>query len=352
MSKHTDGHNDGHSGGQSEERKPMTGQCWVVTTGTPGTQNQGLGLAEAIGRHVPLDIHVKQIIIEKPWTWLPGGLWPNPLNRLSQLGHLLRPPFPDLWIAAGRRTVPLTIAIGRQLENIFTVQTQDPRAPEGLFDAIIAPTHDRCDGANVCKIEGAPTRVTKDEIIVQAREIAHRFGDLPKPIAVVMIGGPTKTLRLGSKETTRLIEQLQGLRKDGVGLIISNSRRTPDASWHAFKAAFNNDHGVAFIDAMESTYDQGAYPGVLGLADFILVSEDSVNMTCEAVATGMPVYTVPLSGNAGKLSKFHKNLQNRGISRVFEGSLDRWDYEPLDETDRAAQFILQKWQEKAPEFGF
>jgi mitochondrial fission protein ELM1 len=43
------------------------------------------------------------------------------------------------------------------------------------------------------------------------------------------------------------------------------------------------------------------------MADYIIVTEDSVSMTSEALATGKPVYIATLEGGAQKrLNLFHK----------------------------------------------
>ncbi|MDQ3123984.1 MAG: mitochondrial fission ELM1 family protein [Pseudomonadota bacterium] len=38
----------------------------------------------------------------------------------------------------------------------------------------------------------------------------------------------------------------------------------------------------------------------------------------------------------------HDDLRERGAARPFEGTLERWSYEPLAETDRAARAVLER----------
>ncbi len=82
------------------------------------------------------------------------------------------------------------------------------------------------------------------------------------------------------------------------------------------------------------------YFAMLGSADHIFVTADSVNMATEAAATGKPVHILAVDGAAGKLDGFHRSLQRRGCARPFAGKLESWNYPPLVETDRLALAIL------------
>ena len=81
---------------------------------------------------------------------------------------------------------------------------------------------------------------------------------------------------------------------------------------------------------------ENPYPGILGLADAVLVTQDSVNMTSEAASTGKPVYVFALNRVSAKLRAFHASLEARGAARRFEGEIETWDYPPLAEADRVA----------------
>jgi mitochondrial fission protein ELM1 len=84
------------------------------------------------------------------------------------------------------------------------------------------------------------------------------------------------------------------------------------------------------------------YPGLLGHADAVLVTQDSVNMASEAATTGLPVHVFPLGGVARKIARFHESLERRGASRRFAGTIDHWSYPPLAEADRIAGELLAR----------
>ena len=41
-----------------------------------------------------------------------------------------------------------------------------------------------------------------------------------------------------------------------------------------------------------------------------------------------------------KFARLHADLEAKGATRAFDGSLDAWTYAPLAETDRAARAVL------------
>lgn len=318
-------------------------RCWVVSNGRPGTQNQALGLAVAIRRHLPMSIQIKQIQFRAPWAWLPNHLRPDPFTKLSRDGHLLRAPYPDVWIAAGRETVPLSQALKRHSPTSYVIQTQNPRAPLEDFDIVVPPEHDHLKGDNVLPVIGAPTTVTQQKIAHSHEVNAHWFEGLARQKLAVLIGGSNKYLDLSVRVERRIIRQLINLCEEGYSLIITTSRRT-DPEFAAQLREHLSGYKVQIFDSRDvSNLEFNPYPGLLGAADAILVTEDSVNMIGEAVLTGKPVYTLKLDGSPGKFRHYLKRLNKMGMIRRFSGAIETWSYEPLDETARVAKIIANRY---------
>ena len=86
------------------------------------------------------------------------------------------------------------------------------------------------------------------------------------------------------------------------------------------------------------------YFAFLHFADHVLVTEDSANMAAEAASTGKPVHILPMVAlkPAGKFARLHADLRERGAARPFDGTLEGWTYEPLNETERAARAVLDR----------
>jgi mitochondrial fission protein ELM1 len=83
------------------------------------------------------------------------------------------------------------------------------------------------------------------------------------------------------------------------------------------------------------------YPGLLGWADAIVVTPDSVNMLSEAAAVGVPVHTLATAPLPDKLARFHAALRERGSLHDLEARTASVAT-PLRETAQVAA-RLKEW---------
>lgn len=320
---------------ETATRPRPNGTCWVVTDGKAGVEGQCVGLAEALG-YAP---EVKRIQMRRPWRWMPPLAIHRPLARLCPAGARLAAPWPDVLIASGRRTVALSIAVRRASGGrVFTVQIQKPGVDPARFDAVVTPRHDRLRGANVIETVGSLNRVTPARLAAAARRFGPALTDLPRPLVAVMLGGNSKAYRMSAARMTRLGARLAELaRRDGAGLLVTPSRRTPPRTVEIVRRAL---HGLP-----ARTWDgqgENPYLAYLALADALVVTADSVNMVSEAATTGKPVFVVDLDGGSAKFARFHRALAEAGITRPFAGRLETWTYPPLNDTERAAAAIRRR----------
>lgn len=319
----------------------MDKTCWVITDGRTGIENQAKGLAEAVG----LATQVKRVHPRKPWSWLPSLIWPpitrrwNPLSLMSAPEEGIAPPWPDLLIATGRQSIPYSLIIRRLSEGkTLTVQTQHPRIPSHCFDLVVPPYHDLLAGPNVEPIIGAPHCVTPEKLSAAAKEFAPFLAHLPRPLVAVLIGGESKAYRFSPERMETLCEDLAALtRIQGAGLAITTSRRTGEKLEKILAQGLD---GLPIF--LWDGRGPNPYLGMLGLADHILVTVDSVNMATEAAATGKPIYTLPLPGGSTKFRRFHRDMEEYGATRPFNGRLDTWSYRPLNEMTRIASLIRKR----------
>ncbi len=79
---------------------------------------------------------------------------------------------------------------------------------------------------------------------------------------------------------------------------------------------------------------------MLGLADAVIVTADSVSMVSEAAATGKPVHVVPLDGRLAPSSPASIARWRRpGSPGRFAATIERWSYAPPDDSARAGAAI-------------
>ncbi|MDA8128321.1 MAG: mitochondrial fission ELM1 family protein [Betaproteobacteria bacterium] len=306
--------------------------CWVLTVGIPGMDNQSIGLAHALG----LEVVQKRIEPVAPWKHLPPQLWLAPLRFLGPNSDAFEPPWPDVVIGTGRLTVAVALAIKRASGGrTFNIRIQDPHAAYDEFDAIVTPRHDRCDRPNVIATLGGLHTITPDRIREAGARFAEKFAYLPHPRVAVLVGGTNKCYRLTPEIGRTLGRQLAALSQStGAGILLTPSRRTGADVEAALRDALADSPAYIWDGAGENPYL--AY---LALADYIVVTADSVNMVSEAAATGKPVFVVELEGGSRKFRLFHEAMRAGGYTRPFTGKLESWSYPPLDDLGSVAREI-------------
>lgn len=317
---------------------------WIATDGRAGIEAQALGLAEAIARRAPISLTTKRVRLRTPWRWAPPEWLPLARQALTVDSDLIDPPWPDIFIGCGRASVPFAMGMRTWSEGkTFVVQLQDPRVNPREFDVVIPPLHDDLEGQNVLPIVGACNRITAERLDSAVSEYkSANLEDLPSPRFAVLIGGKSKRQDISPARARAISDSLAAVQRETGGTLLTTlSRRTSDAARMQFRT-WLAPHSAVFYE------NEGAnpYPAILGVADHIFVTSDSVNMATEAAATGKPVHILSVDGQLGKLTKFHQSLARRGCARPFNGKLETWSYPPLLETDRAAAAVLTAWAAK------
>ena len=296
---------------------------WVVSDGRRGIENQALGLAEAVVARLGTPCRIERVVVNK--------------EGLVALPAASRP---DLWIGCGRAAIGLARKHRMIFPGAYFVYVQDPRTRHDLFDLIIAPDHDRLVRKNAVSMIGSPNRISRSKLDEGRTQFAAQIEALPGPRAAILIGGASKRYKVTPKIVHYLEARLQDLLDQGVSLMVTVSRRTPDEVRERLSARFSGRDRVWFFDGE----GENPYFAFLAAADWIFVTEESTNMLLEAGATGTPVYVLPMAGDPGKFARLHAALEGRDIIRPYLGRLDRWTYQPLDETGRMADRLLQAWK--------
>jgi mitochondrial fission protein ELM1 len=313
-------------------------KAWWITTGEAGFRTQARGLAEAVA---PGALE-KTIGLKAPWSLAPPQLWPLTLMGLDRSKDVLTPPWPDLVISCGRRAAKAAIAVKRASGGrTLAVHIQNPLAQLREFDLVIAMRHDGIDGPNVMQIDTALHDVTPAALTGAAEAWRERFSHLPRPLTGVLLGGSTRRHPFGGDQARDLAARLNVARQGG-GLAITPSRRTPEAVKEALREAFIDDPGVYLWD------EQGdnPYRGILALSDRLTATGDSVSMVSEAVASGHPTAVFDLGGGA-RHARFIQNLVDRKlISRLGEGEFPPPADEGINATPAAIEAVRRLLAER------
>lgn len=302
--------------------------CWGITDGSAGMVSQVRALAALLGA----EVEMKVITLPKPYVWLPNCFYTSSFAK--QIAALLlqrkvRGAAPDMVISCGRKAAAAAMALKLIMPKTKFICLQDPRVASHHFDLVIAMRHDAIEGPNVIKIRYALHDITPQKLAQAKAQFAPFFAHHVTPRVVVLLGGSTNKYTLTTRSMGNIISQMERLLEQNTcSLLITPSRRTGTENIKRLDYRFRGNDKVYIYDGQS----ENPYLGLLSLADFIVVTNDSVNMMSEAAATGKPLYILPLPGHKNtKPARFAEALLADGLARTLEGRLESWSYAPPQE---------------------
>lgn len=307
---------------------------WTLADGRAGNQRQALALAGALGhgasRHWTLEARA-------PWRWVAPRAWPfAPQAFGPDFAHALRAP-PRFAIGCGRRAALATRLLRERGSKV--VQILDPRIDPRHWDLVVAPEHDGLRGDNVVTLLGSLHPVD-DLWLMQGRDDFPLLAQLPRPRVALLIGGPSPHWSLDDSAFASTLNAIAAsVHAQGGSLLATASRRTPDAWRNALRTSVAHGPGACWIDGSDGA---NPYPGLLGWADRIVATADSVNMLSEACATFAPVFALGRERLDGRPRGFLERLRELDRVRDADGELEPFAVEPLRETARVAAIVRER----------
>jgi mitochondrial fission protein ELM1 len=284
---------------------------WLLLGPRLGDNNQALALGEALG----ISFAIKRLdynILQRFSLRLPAIL--AALKR--EYRAALCPPWPELVVAVGRRSVPVARWIKRRSGGrTKIVRIGHPRNQAHLFDlSIITRQYPMPDGGAVLLLPVTMSRFGPPPP-PNAKEQAW-IDALPRPIRLVAVGGPTKYWQLTEAPIVRALET-----QDSGSVIVLPSRRTPADLVESLREIAASSPHVQLVGG-----DFPSYSALLGEADEVFVSGDSISMLSEAIQAGKPTAIIPLELDRLGRDKLGatppltgKNTRRRDLRRF-------WDY--------------------------
>ena len=280
----------------------MTGdhpRIWVLLGPRVGDNNQLLALAEALG----LPFETRLLSYNSLHKLSARFLGSNLLSLDRESRRRLQPPWPDLTIGIGQRSVP----IARWLRNQSAGRTKlvrlgNPRIGPEHFDLVITtPQYPVPEATNVVTLPLAMSRTSAPlEPEVDEQTL---LDSLPRPHLLLALGGWTRFWRMDGDRVGEAARVLRDRATDAGGsIVVATSQRTEKHVLDAVAKAIDKDPNTRVVT------DRPRFRILLDDADEIHVTADSVSMLSEAIASGKPVGMIPIdvSPNFGGLigSKF------------------------------------------------
>ena len=320
-------------------------EIWILADNRPGTFSQSIGLAEEIG------IPYKIITISYSFfSLLPNFLLSDSLlrvpaelrNKIAALGYL-----PKIIISAGRRSAPIALNLKSQSQNqTKIIQIMNPNLDFAKFDFVILPKHDEVDEAkfsNLITTIGALTRIDEKRLVSEVEKFPE-LRKINKPKIALMVGGNSKKTEFSVEDATDLAKTAGKIAKNmNATLLVLTSRRTGNDLKQALQKNLNCD--LEFFD-WDKINNANPYLAIVNIADYFIVTGDSVSMISECASTGKPIYIF----DQGKIStdkhrRFHQNLFSDNCAKKFTNDLNNLENfvpKKLQETKRVASIIKNK----------
>ncbi|WP_164919451.1 ELM1/GtrOC1 family putative glycosyltransferase [Hansschlegelia zhihuaiae] len=340
---------------------------WLLTDDRPGNRTQVLGAARALG----LPSIEKALCFRTPESRWFGrrGASLDTLDDRSR--EQIAPPFPDLVIAAGRRSVPVVSWIKQASRGRAKAVLLGRKTPDGVADLTVRLSYFRqVPDPKLLEIDLPLTQVDRERLDEIAKNEPDPLAGLQRPRTAFLVGGPTGQHDLTAEFAGRMAQETAAAAAEtGGGLAIVTSPRTPTDAVAAIRAAA----GEARLFEWSPDRSKNPYLAILANADLLVVTGESESMLAEAIQAQRPLTIYPLheppmrpislarawiartairGGLFAPLCRkimsdglvtprrefaaFHRMIEERGWGRVFDGRLNRKSPAPHDERERLA----------------
>lgn len=229
----------------------------------------------------------------------------------------IAPPWPKLVITAGRRTIPIARYIKKKSPSTIIVYLMWSKAARE-FDLIAVPNHDDVKAADNIITTIAPLHAVTPETLAAAKEAwLPKFNQLPRPWVAVTIGGNTKQRKYRAADWRELITRAKELAPTGT-LMVTTSRRTPKEALDVITPLLAA--GAHILHRWDRDKDN-PYLGMLGCADAVITTGDSLSMCTEACVSGKPVYVfAPEHVIPKKHARLHQSLYDQLLAKPLDST--------------------------------
>ncbi len=317
----------------------------VLSDGKAGHLKQSLAVVEALRHHHPaLTSEVLEVryrhrlgrLCALLWSWwVPAGI-----GAAGCLRRVLTPAtakallcrYADVIVSCGSSTVPVNLLWARENRAKSVVIMNPAPVPVRRFDLVIAPRHDRLpQRPNVVQVPGALTGAMAEDRLRAAAQRLEAHPNFrrepaafsPQPAVAVLIGGDTAQYELTPAFADALIKQVTAVCDELRAVcLVTTSRRTPPAVERLLAERLSQDPRCRLLLIASHDAVDGMLEGMLGTAEVVVVTGESVSMVSEACASGRRVIVVepPLrqasAQSATKHQRFLDHLIREGYIRV------------------------------------
>jgi mitochondrial fission protein ELM1 len=150
---------------------------------------------------------------------------------------------------------------------------------------------------------------------VEVKQLQAKLGEGVWPKMAVFLGGATRGYNLTISDMEKLCSTLKRTSPRAGDYMITTSRRTSAHMERFLKSTLSQHPACRLLVIANEENPPYAVGGMMGFADLLIVTEDSLAMISEAVGTGKHVIVLNLGEGElpEKHYRFHQILAQRGL---------------------------------------
>ena len=268
-------------------------RVWIVDEGSPGHLAQSRGLANALSAEIPA-LETTEIRVVRRFSgwqrsllrWLMGSAGKSAPTFIEQrilVDTNVPGAPPDLILSSGGKSVFLGRMLANRYGAPYVFIGERKPYPSEWFHTVFTPSSLET-GVNDVPIELIPTAVTPEK----ARQAAATFECADERVWAMVIGGRSRSHPYTPADWQALAAGMNALtQRTGIRWLLTTSRRTGAAAEALLQASL--DPGALAHAIWWSEKPEKQMLAILGRAERVFVTQDSVTMVTECVAAGRAV---------------------------------------------------------------
>ena len=272
-----------------------------------------------------LAVNFKSERHKKIFTWFAFFFLPWAQGRLRRLRFFFTPETAksieeasaDFVISAGSSLAPLNLCLAKD-SCAKSIVLMKPSFPFSLFhyDLAIVPAHDRGRiPEDALRTLLVPSRMEPDEMQEAAGQLRLTLRAPERIKFGIFLGGSTRRFELKFSDLEKIFDSLEVFSANGWDYLVTTSRRTPDFISEFLKTNLADRPSCQQLVIAKEDPRAAVAPGMMALADILIVTSDSISMISEAVTAGKKVIALdfPASDLPAKHKRFRELLLEESV---------------------------------------
>lgn len=215
----------------------------------------------------------------------------------------------DFVISAGSSLVPLNLCLAKD-SRAKTIVMMKPSFPFNLFryDLLVVPAHDQgIVPDRAFRVLLTPSRTEECDFANAAEKIRKDLRDPSRIKAAVFLGGSAHHFVMDLERIEKIFASIERAAKRIGDYVVTTSRRTPPSVESFLKATLARHPSCQLLVLASEDKRSEVAAGMMALAEILIVTEDSISMISEAVASGKKVIVVTFDSEG--LPKKHRRFK-------------------------------------------